>query len=202
MPLTETLSGWDWSLVNAESKRKNKVFNCIITSITGNFESFCGVARLASTCRSQYLQEGDWVKTIQYYGTYDKNELEHIYPELVHKLEYIRHLPENWDTYGSSAPSGLVVYCAYILLNSLRKSAGLRGTELPEPEACPGPGGILQFDWDINEKALEFRVSMKNGRVTYRFLLCPTDDPDTWQEGEFTGPVSEHPAIQAFLSWI
>ena len=193
----------DWVSVVTESRRQNRLLDNVIKGTTSVLRTISEVAMsVPISSPPRILQEEDFVRTIQYYGTYYKNEIESIYPELVHRLEHIRHLRKNWDTYNSNAPSGVTVYYAYVLLNQLRKAARLRGVELPEPEACPGPGGLIQFDWEIDGKEFELKLSVKDGGVNYRFLLCPEDDPDSWEEGEFVSSVSGHPAIRAFLSWI
>lgn len=206
MPCTQALTTWDakdWELVDTQSKHKIKLLDRVIKSASSVLETFSGSTESVSTSGpTQNLQEEDWVRTIQYCGTYYKNEIESIYPDLVHRLEHIRHLQQNWDTYGSSAPSGLAIYYAYILLNQLRKSAIMRGAELPEPEACPGPKGSIQFDWDVNGREFELKFTVKNKDIRYVFLLCPESNPDTWEEGEFVGLVSEHPSVRSFLAWI
>jgi len=128
--------------------------------------------------------------------------MQKVYPELVKRLEHIRQLQHNWDSYGSRGFQDDTVELAYSVIQDMKYAAEQMGVQLPQPEVFPGPEGVIQFEWTINGKAFELSFALKEGTPNYEYLLCPEENPDSWEEGEFTGPLAESSAISKFLSWI
>ena len=124
------------------------------------------------------------------------------YPEAVEKLELIRWLDDNWDGYGSRSIPSKSIEWGYSVLYELVQIADLVGYELPEPEIFAGPGGVVQFEWTWNGKEFELKYTVPNNVPIFRYLWCPDDDPDSWEEGEFQGSLSENSALKRFLSHI
>jgi len=64
----------------------------------------------------------------------------------------LKMLPESWDTYGSPRLQDPAQEKAAELI------AVLSATEPPLPNVSPVPGGGVQFEWEINRRALEIEV--------------------------------------------
>lgn len=131
-----------------------------------------------------------------------RKSLNEDYPRVVQELEMIRQLPPNWDSYGGIPPSGETVEHAYSVLGELKTAVEVKGMRLPEPDVSPGAKGTIQFEWDLGQKAFELSFQVVHRKPRYEYLLCPEDDDNTWEEGEFTGDVTRTTAVSKFVSWI
>lgn len=124
------------------------------------------------------------------------------YREATDKLELIRSFGDDWDGHGSRAIPSYTVDWGYKVLSELVRAAQKAGTELPEPEVFAGPGGVIQFEWTWNGSEFELKYAVPENDPIFEYLWCPQSDPDSWDEGEFRGPVSENPAVKRFLAGI
>lgn len=82
-------------------------------------------------------------------------------------------LPENWDTYGSPAPTAPLVD---------RIAEALRASEIlsiPCPTAVPVPGGGIQLEWSGTHRELELEFGPEGG-----LAFLTSDAVDGEQEGE------------------
>jgi hypothetical protein len=131
-----------------------------------------------------------------------KESLLQVYPEALKRLERLRRLKPDWDSYDGLPPSEDTVEHAYLVLNDLVAAAESRAAVLPEPTVSPGARGTVQFSWKLNRKRFELEFSLMDNKARYEYLLCPEADDSTWEEDEFVGVVDEHPAVVRFLSWI
>ena len=68
------------------------------------------------------------------------------------KLQQLKSLPPNWDSYGSCPIQPEVIEMASSLLTGLAK------LDMPEPHIVPVPGGGIQFEWENSERGLEIEI--------------------------------------------
>jgi hypothetical protein len=72
----------------------------------------------------------------------------------------LKLLPESWDTYGSPRLQNAAQESATELIALLSKS------DPPLPNVSPVPGGGVQFEWEINRRALEIEV-LPDGSIEF-----------------------------------
>lgn len=131
-----------------------------------------------------------------------KGSLERMYPLAVARIEGLRALRPNWDSYGAENPSPETINTAYTVLGELSVLAERHGTPLPQPEVGPGAKGTIQFEWDIDGKGFELEISVADGGPIFACLICPDEDPTTWEEEQFRSDVEKQSCVQTFLSWL
>jgi hypothetical protein len=93
----------------------------------------------------------------------------------IQKLNGFRFLKHNWDSYGGVPPSHDTIIHGHILLEAIVID------NISEPVVTAGGDGAIQFEWDDFE--MEFIVDENS--IRYSYLICPTDDINNWEEGEF-----------------
>ena len=99
------------------------------------------------------------------------------------------NLLENWDTYGSAAPTPAAVDTAMALIMQIDLE------DIPVPYVVPVPGGGIQLEWIMNQRELELEV-LPDGSV--EFLKTESGQPT--QEGPLAR--ASPPEIASLVAWL
>jgi hypothetical protein len=96
-------------------------------------------------------------------------------------------MPANWDSYGSPPISDRALFTLVELLHRLTHR------NLPPPHLSPIPGGGLQLEWEMSQRALELEV-LPGGTVEYL-----TTERDQVREGPLG---DEGKQLQDLIDWL
>ncbi len=96
--------------------------------------------------------------------------------QTINRIIHLRNLHEDWDSYGSHAPSTSIINKSIELIQALPSE------DFPVPEVIPTSGEGIQFEWRDENKELEIEVN-KYGEIVY--LKCENEEPV--QEGSIEG---------------
>jgi hypothetical protein len=104
------------------------------------------------------------------------------------RLETLRQLPENWDTYGSREIQGPALAGALQLLMWVDQG------KFPVPQLLPVSGGGIQAEWSSHGRSLEI-VIMPDGAAEYIRVY----DEDHIEDGDLTS--FRDPEILKHMYW-
>jgi hypothetical protein len=105
---------------------------------------------------------------------------------MAERIEAMRALPPNWDSYGAAAPDPRTLAIAQEFLTRLM------GTfDLNEPQVVPSRTGGVCALWDLNGYELEMGVERKGETVLIDYLF-ERDDGNDVVEGRFQFRVNEY----------
>lgn len=96
--------------------------------------------------------------------------------QAINRIIDLRNLPDDWDSYGSSALSTAIIN------KSIELILALPPEDFPVPAVIPTSDEGVQFEWGDENKELEIEVN-KNGEIEY--LKCENGEPV--QEGLIEG---------------
>jgi len=81
--------------------------------------------------------------------------------EVKSKLNHLKQLEDNWDSYGAKAINSHVCDNAYNILNKIARF------DTPTPSVVPCAKDTIQFEWHLNGIDLEVEVSLDAIDVLY-----------------------------------
>ncbi len=74
-------------------------------------------------------------------------------PEAREAISQLEHLPDGWDSYGSTAVQQIAVN------NAIRFLFGAPSRLVPAPHVSPTPGGGIGLHWQVNGRDLELEFT-------------------------------------------
>jgi hypothetical protein len=106
----------------------------------------------------------------------------------IDQLLGFRSLPPDWDSYGSRPIDDRAITCGLVLLLQAE------GEMAHAPHVCPVPGGGVQLEWQVGQRALELEVLPKG---SVEFLRI---DGDTTVEGSLDP--RDRTQVATLLRWL
>ena len=116
------------------------------------------------------------------------------FKEALDKLDSIKELPHNWDTYGAVPIRQAQIGRSNDLLRLLYLYFTNLGFKLPQPFIAPVPDGSVQIEFDFDEGDIEITFD-ENGKIEY--LICEANNVPTYTEGTVATPIE----LAEILQW-
>lgn len=108
---------------------------------------------------------------------------------VLEQLRVIAALPDNWDSYGASAPDVDRLEAAWNLLICL-----CQNTDLPQPHVNPTPNGGVQFEWEVGSRYFEIEVEAVTA-ATYLYSDSLANVEETgciFQDDDLLEPIRDY----------
>ena len=115
------------------------------------------------------------------------DNLQVIYPNFSKKLDMIKSLDTNWDSYGGLSPNIETISLVYTVIEHIYNEMVSEDKKLPEPDISPGGDGSIQIEWTIKDTDLELKILSLKGFPNFWYLISCGDNPDEWIDGNILG---------------